>query len=126
MSAQSVNPPAEPGRDFVRAAAASLSDGWQRARQLLPRGKTLPNREWETRHRAMVWILWAHIIGLTVFLFAQGFGVRGSIGPVLPLVAAGVVADLKGAGRRARSVAVVFGLLTASAVLVYAWHGQIE
>ena len=28
--------------------------------------------------------------------------------------------------RRARSVAVVFGLLTASAVLVYGWHGQIE
>jgi diguanylate cyclase (GGDEF)-like protein/PAS domain S-box-containing protein len=74
----------------------------------------------------MVWVLWAHVIGLTAFLFAQGFGVRGSIGPVLPLVAAGVVADLKDAGRRARSVAVVFGLLTASAVLVYAWHGQIE
>jgi diguanylate cyclase (GGDEF)-like protein/PAS domain S-box-containing protein len=74
----------------------------------------------------MVWVLWGHVVGLSVFLFAQGFGVRGSIGPILPLVAAAVAADLKGAGRRARSVAVVFGLLTASAVLVYAWHGQIE
>lgn len=46
-----------------------------RAVQALPGGQTLPDREWASRHRAMLWILWAHVIGLPVFLFFEGFGV---------------------------------------------------
>ena len=92
----------------------------------LPRGRTLPDAEWATRHRAMLWIVWLHVVALPIFLFTQGFGVWGSIGPVLPVALAGVAGSLHGADRRARSVAVVFGLLTASAVLVYGWHGQTE
>ncbi|HLH65094.1 MAG TPA: EAL domain-containing protein [Solirubrobacteraceae bacterium] len=97
-----------------------------RARALLPRGRTLPEAEWDSRHRVMLWLLWLHVVGLPVFLLCQGFGVWGSISPVLPIALAGLVARRADIGRRARSVAVVFGLLTASAVLVYGWHGQIE
>ncbi len=92
----------------------------------LPRGQTLPDDEWAGRHRAMLWILWAHVAGLPVFLYCQGFGLWGSIAPVLPVAAAAIAGMLRDAGRRARSVAVGLGLLTASAVLVYGWHGQIE
>lgn len=45
---------------------------------------------------------------------------------MLPLAVAARVGMLTEASHRARSVAVVLGLLTASAVLVYGWHGQIE
>jgi diguanylate cyclase (GGDEF)-like protein/PAS domain S-box-containing protein len=104
----------------------AIRGAFMRVSHLLPRGQTLPDGEWASRHRAMLWILWGHVIALPVFLFFEGFGVWGSIGPVLPLAVAASVGMLEGASRRARSVAVVFGLLTASAVLVYGWHGQIE
>jgi diguanylate cyclase (GGDEF)-like protein/PAS domain S-box-containing protein len=114
-----------PGRT-VSQEASSPSGIWSRFVHWLPRGQTLPYSEWASRHRAMCWILWAHVVGLPIFLYCQGFGVWGSIGPVLPVVAAGLAANLDETSRRGRSVAVVLGLLTASAVLVYGWHGQIE
>jgi diguanylate cyclase (GGDEF)-like protein/PAS domain S-box-containing protein len=117
----------EARRPWARRLSPVLARrAWANRREWLPRGQTLPDAEWASRHRAMCWILWLHVIGLPIFLFCQGFGVWGSIGPVLPLVVAGLAATLPEASRRARSVAVVLGLLTASAVLVYGWHGQIE
>lgn len=104
----------------------AVRDAWLRVSRALPRGQTLPDREWASRHRAMLWILRGHVIALPVFLFVQGFGVWGSIAPVLPMALATWVGNSEAASRRARSVAVVIGLLTASAVLVYGWHGQIE
>lgn len=74
----------------------------------------------------MVRILWAHVLLLPVFSVARGDGVASSVAAVGVVAVPGVVATLAGAGRRARSVAVVFGLLSASAVLVHAWDGQIE
>jgi diguanylate cyclase (GGDEF)-like protein/PAS domain S-box-containing protein len=107
------------GTPAIRRLARLLIDA-------LPTGQTLPDSEWASRHRAMVWILWAHVVGLPVFLLAQGFGLWGSFRPILPLLVAAGVASSRQAGRRGRSVAVALGLLTASAVLVYGWHGQIE
>jgi diguanylate cyclase (GGDEF)-like protein/PAS domain S-box-containing protein len=95
-------------------------------RAALPRGQTLPEEAWARRHRAMLWILWAHVLVLPVFSVLRGFSVASSIGWVVPIALAGVAGTLTAAGRRARAVAVVFGLLTASAVLVHAWNGQIE
>jgi diguanylate cyclase (GGDEF)-like protein/PAS domain S-box-containing protein len=74
----------------------------------------------------MLWILWAHVVVLPVFSIARGYSVASSIAWVLPIAIAGLAASLPDVGRRARSVAVVLGLLTASAVLVHAWGGQIE
>jgi diguanylate cyclase (GGDEF)-like protein/PAS domain S-box-containing protein len=95
-------------------------------RDALPRGQTLPEEAWARRHGAMLWILWAHVAVLPVFSFFRGFAIEECIGSVMPLVLAAVAGTLGAAGRRARSVAVVFGLLTASALLVNAWDGQIE
>jgi PAS domain S-box-containing protein len=71
-------------------------------------------------------MLWAHVVPLLAFSLLRGCGLAESVGAVTPIVLAGVAASLPAAGRRARSVAVVLGLLTASAVLVHAWNGQIE
>jgi diguanylate cyclase (GGDEF)-like protein/PAS domain S-box-containing protein len=74
----------------------------------------------------MVRILAAHIVGLPIFLLLQGFSVWNSTRAIFPLLVAAAVASAPGVGRRGRSVAAVLGLLSASAVLVYGWHGQIE
>jgi diguanylate cyclase (GGDEF)-like protein/PAS domain S-box-containing protein len=100
-------------------ASASLKNS-------LPRGRTLPAEAWEARHRAMLLILWVHVAVLPVFSMLRGFSVEASIGSVAPIALAGVAGMLRAPGRRARSIAVVFGLLTSSAVLVHAWNGQIE
>jgi diguanylate cyclase (GGDEF)-like protein/PAS domain S-box-containing protein len=92
----------------------------------LPRGQTLPDDAWASRHKALLWILWAHVVVLPIFSLTQGLSVTTALGSIVPMALAGVAASLQSVGRRARSVAVVFGLLTASAVLVNAWHGQIE
>ena len=110
-----------PAIGSVRSAAA-----WKRVRDALPRGQTLPQAEWESRHRAMSWILWAHVVALPIFSLARGSSVTAAVGSVLPIALAGVAGSLPSVGRRARSVAVAIGLLTASAVLVHAWNGRIE
>jgi diguanylate cyclase (GGDEF)-like protein/PAS domain S-box-containing protein len=93
---------------------------------VLPRGQTLPPEAWARRHQALLWILWAHAVVLPIFCLLRGLGIGASAGSAAPLVLAAVAGSLPAVGRRARSVAVVFGLLTASAVLVNAWDGQIE
>src|SRR5262252_1051526 len=95
-------------------------------RDALPRGQTLTPSEWEARHRAMLWILWAHVIVLPIFALARGYSLTVSVGGALPIALAGIAGSLPTVGRRARSVAVALGLLTASAVLVHSWGGQIE
>jgi diguanylate cyclase (GGDEF)-like protein/PAS domain S-box-containing protein len=95
-------------------------------RRALPRGRTLPDEAWASRHRAMLWLLWGHVAVLPVFSLLRGLGLVAAVGWVTPIALAGLAGTLEAAGRRARSVAVVFGLLTASAVLVNAWDGQIE
>jgi diguanylate cyclase (GGDEF)-like protein/PAS domain S-box-containing protein len=95
-------------------------------RNVLPRGQTLPMDAWERRHRAMLWILWAHVAWLPVFSLFRGLDIRQAIGWTVPIALAGVAAMLPAPGVRARSVAVALGLLTASAVLVHASGGRIE
>jgi diguanylate cyclase (GGDEF)-like protein/PAS domain S-box-containing protein len=95
-------------------------------RELLPRGQTLPPEGWARRHRALLIILWAHVAVLPVFSLLRGLPVQTSLGSAAPLALAAVAGSLDAASRRARSIAVVFGLLTSSAVLVNAWDGQIE
>jgi diguanylate cyclase (GGDEF)-like protein/PAS domain S-box-containing protein len=105
---------------------SAVARAWSAARRALPRGQTLPYEAWERRHRAMLAILWVHVPALLAFSLARGYDLRASLASVTPIALAGGAAMLHGPGRRARSIAVVIGLLTSSAVLVHAWGGQIE
>ena len=89
-------------------------------RNALPRGQTLPKDAWEHRHRALLWILWAHVVLLPIFSLFRRLDITRAIGWTVPIALAGVAAMLPAPGARARSVAVALGLLTASAVLVHA------
>jgi diguanylate cyclase (GGDEF)-like protein/PAS domain S-box-containing protein len=102
------------------------SELWAAVKRVLPQGQTLPDAAWARRHRTMIWILWAHVLGLPIFALLRGASPGTAFGAVVPIALAGVAGMLHAPGRRARSVAVVLGLLTASAVLVKAWDGQIE
>jgi diguanylate cyclase (GGDEF)-like protein/PAS domain S-box-containing protein len=117
-------PAAEPQHEQSSTSRLSRASAW--LRDNVPRGRTLPEEAWQVRHRAMLFILWAHVVALPVFSILEGFGLGVSVGSVAPIALAGVAGMLRSPGRRARSIAVVFGLLTSSAVLVHAWHGQIE
>src|SRR5258708_902663 len=109
----------QPGGGFLAPTLAAV-------RTATPRAKPLPAEAWEQRHRAMLWILWAHVVLLPVFSLLRGLGIEHAIGWTIPIALAGVAGTLHAAGRRARSVAVALGLLTASAVLVEASGGKIE
>jgi signal transduction histidine kinase len=98
----------------------------QRLGAVLPHGRTLPAEQWRARHRALVWLLWAHVIGLPVvaLLYGRGAGAALVDGAIVAVFA--VAASVRLGGRRARSVVVALGLLTCSAVLVEITHGLIE
>ena len=97
-----------------------------RVRNALPEGRTLPDRVWHRRHRAMLTLLWLHAVGLAIFALAQGFGVVHSIGEGGVVATIAVAATLAGDRKRAAATLVSLGLITSSAVLVHVWGGVIE
>jgi diguanylate cyclase (GGDEF)-like protein/PAS domain S-box-containing protein len=97
-----------------------------RLRLMLPEGRTLPDSAWRPRHHAMVGLLFAEAIGLTIFSFAQGNSWHHSVLHAGVLVPIGVIALLIEDRRRASSVLVSLGLITACALLVHIWNGAIE
>ena len=48
---------------------------WRHAVEYLPKGQSLPDDAWRTRHRALCWLLRAHVVGIFLFSLARGFGV---------------------------------------------------
>ncbi len=95
-------------------------------RALLPQGHTLPYAAWRSRHHAMVALLFAEAVGLTIFSAFQGNGALHSVGHAVTLVPFGVAALLLERHRRIASTLVSLGLITACALLVHVWHGAIE
>jgi signal transduction histidine kinase len=92
----------------------------------LPRGGSLPEAVWMRRQRAIVILLWSHVVAIPLFAVARGFS------PLHGMVEGGAVAGFAvpatwpSLGRRLRSIASSLGLLTASAVLVHLSGGTIE
>src|SRR4051794_16763377 len=104
----------------------SAQQGLRRLGSILPHGKTLPEEEWQARHRALVWLLWAHVVGLPIVALLYGLSLPHALLEGAVVAVFGVLAELELGGRRARALVVVFGLLTCSAVLVHITGGLIE
>ncbi len=107
-----------------------LSDGslvarLSRAWHLLPRGHSLPDREWRQRHRGIVVLLWLHVAGLAVFGVVMRASLRHSVQEGAVVAVAALVATYA-RSRRPQAIAASLGLITASAVLVHLSGGYIE
>ena len=97
-----------------------------RVKASLPRGGALPETLWETRHRGIVTLLWAHVAGLSVFAASRGYSAAHASLEIAIVVAAALLASWKGLDRPARAAVATFGLFTCSALLVHFSGGVTE
>lgn len=95
-------------------------------RSWLPTGQTLPDAAWRHRHHAMIGLLVAEAVGLTIFSAIQGGGLLHSLAHAGTLLPFGVGALIWKQHRRFASLVVSLGLITACALLVHVWQGAIE
>lgn len=108
-----------PTHSRVRTLAADL-------RHLLPQGRLLPERNWRPRHGVIVTLLVLHAVGLPLFGWIEGYGLRNSLVESSILVVAAGLAMLPFLGRQLRASIASLGLLTASGVFVHLWGGATE
>jgi signal transduction histidine kinase len=100
--------------------------GLGRIRDAIPRGTTLPEEQWKTRHRAILILLWAHVVGVPIFGLLTGGQVVHTLLESLPVAVGAVAATTHLLPRRLRAVAASLALLSASAILVHMSGGYIE
>src|SRR5688572_24170211 len=105
----------------------TITRWYESFRSALPRGGSLPDDLWGTRHRTVLVVLWLHVAAIPVFGLVRGESLSHSV------FEAGLVALFAGAAtfqrrlrRGARAGVAGAGLMTASAVLVHLSGGAIE
>lgn len=108
-----------PGERGLRDAARHLG-------AVLPHGRSLPEAEWQSRQRALRWLLWAHVVAIPIItlLFDQGVD-QAALDLFTPTFFA-VVAQLQRGSRRVQSLIVTVGLLSCSALIVHITGGLIQ
>ena len=95
-------------------------------RELLPRGHLLSDETWARRHRAVVLLLWAHVLAVFVFaLFTNHEAVHGAAEASV-VAGAAMAAQWGRLGRTMRAAAASFGLVSASAMFVHLSGGYVE
>ncbi|CAN5544030.1 hypothetical protein BH24ACT26_BH24ACT26_07040 [soil metagenome] len=92
---------------------------------VLPSGGSLSDPDWWARHRAVLFLLWAHVVGILAFGLVTGAGVLHSLGAAAVVAALAAGATLV-KGRRTRASIAALGMLTSSAVLVHLSGGVAE
>jgi signal transduction histidine kinase len=94
-------------------------------RDYLPRGNTLDEEAFKTRHRFLCWILGLHLPSLFVFGVFRGFGIgHSALEIVTPAVL--LLFGWLAANRRVAAFFVTAGLVFCSSVLVHLSGGMIE
>src|SRR4051812_19705050 len=111
---------------MATARARRISPALARIRDNLPRGRTLPPDVWQRRHRAMVAVVWLHVLGLAIFGLARGYPLWHVSIDVFPIATFGAAAMLQRRSMRFRACMVAMGLLSSSAVLVHLAGGSTE
>jgi PAS domain S-box-containing protein len=105
---------------------ATAHRAWDLIWEHVPGGRTLTDQEWSARHRAILKLLWLHVVGLSAFGIYQGFPPLQSLGGGLLIAAIGLVASWNRIGRRLRSAIAGLGLMTSAAVLIHFFNGYVE
>ena len=95
-------------------------------RSVLPQGGTLPYAVWRSRHRGILFVLWAHVPALFVFALVRGYGWNHSLVEASLVAIPAFIAVLAVQRRMLSTVCTSVGLMTASAVLVHISGGVTE
>src|SRR4051812_24131299 len=90
---------------------------------VVPHGDELPESQWQSRHRALVWLLRAHIPVIFVISLLSDQGLWQALLDGGTVTFFAVLAQLKFGGRRAQAFIVTVGLLSCSALLVHITSG---
>jgi diguanylate cyclase (GGDEF)-like protein len=92
----------------------------------MPQGQLLPEHIWRRRHQTIVYLMWFHVVFLTMFGLVQGQSVPHMLFESSLLILPTLLAGSEWASMKLRVVAASFGLITASAMLVHLSNGYIE
>src|SRR5688572_11897293 len=99
---------------------------WRRFRETLPEGRAIAQEVWQRRHRGLLALLWLHVPLIFWYAIARDKTLLHSVQEVSFVAAAGLAARFGPKTRRFQSLAVTFGLVTASSILVHLSGGVIE
>src|SRR5829696_3165133 len=94
--------------------------------QILPEGQSLPREIWERHHRAVLWVLWLHAVGIAGYGLFAGSGWAHGLGEGGLLAGIALLAGMERWSRHVRAGLASLGLITASAMLVHLSGGYIE
>jgi len=89
-------------------------------------GPPLPEDEFRTRHRGLLWLLAAHLIALPIFGIGMGWPLWKALVVCAPAALFGLCAVPVRLGRTVRASFCALALLSCSAALVWLWHGTTE
>ncbi len=105
---------------------AGLATSTSSLRRYLPSGSSLPDAEFERRHRLLLGVLWFHVPALFVFGLLQHVSVLHALleGSIVAVPA--VLAQFVFSRRKQVAALVAIGLITASAITVHLADGYIE
>jgi diguanylate cyclase (GGDEF)-like protein/PAS domain S-box-containing protein len=104
----------------------ALAQVGARLRDSLPRGRTLSDSVFESRHRALALILALQYPALAAVGIAEGKGVLHCLLESSSVAVAALIALKVAKTRKSKSLTVSIGLLTASALLVHFTNGLVE
>ncbi len=107
-------------------AIAAVTQALRSLRQLMPAGRSLPDTAWACRHRAIVTLLWLHVIGIAGAGALLGHERVHHLFEVGMIAGAALLAGYRTCSRAFRAAVASYGLVTASAVLVHLSGGYIE
>ncbi len=99
---------------------------WQFTQLHLPVGQTLPDAEWERRHRGILALLWLLGAVLPLYGLARGHALDHDLASGAMLFAIAAVARRSSARRAVSSALTSYGLCLASAIAVHLSGGAIE
>lgn len=94
--------------------------------RLLPQGGSLPEENWNSRHRAILVLLWAHVPTIAAVAYVRGASPAHAVFEVTVVTVLAAAASDRRLSRRVRVLTSSLGLLTSSAVLVHLSGGVIE
>ena len=98
----------------------------RRIRDALPEGRAIAQEVWQRRHRGLVALVWLHVPIIFWFAIARDKGVVHSVQEASIVAVAGLAVRFGPKTRRFQALAVTFGLVNASAILVHLSGGVIE